>query len=222
MKKILVCLLAIAIMATTCVVFAEEPDAEAVPLYFPCMVTGNKVRERAEANTDCKVICLHNKGDIVNVVDLDPEAEWWELDNGHFMFAEYLELMCSNDSPYATDVEETEDFLVQDEDVPEVVSDDASAPRVFNFAWMHPAGMSKQNAVAQMHNCVLLVTREKYIECYQNDLMVMRIDLTQAFPVAKFCATPSDGEPFEIKYIYEIADLIMRYSTDDSYFVVID
>ena len=110
---------------------------------------------------------------------------------------------------------------MRDEDEPEVV-DDAPAPRVLNFAWMHPADMSKQDAVAQMHNCVLLITREKCIECYQNDQLVMRMDLTQAFPIAKFSATPGDGEPFEIKYIYEIADLIMEYSTDYAYFVVID
>ena len=72
MKKILVFLFALAILATS-FAFAEEVDAEAVPVY-PCMVTGNKVRERAEPNTDCKVICLHNKGDIVNVLDPNPEA----------------------------------------------------------------------------------------------------------------------------------------------------
>ena len=210
MKKILVFLLAIAIMATTCVAFAEEPDAETVPLYYACMVTGNKVRERAEANTDCKVICLHNKGDIVNVVDPDPEAEWWELDNGHFMAAEYLELMCSNDSPYATDVEETE-----------AADNDASMPRVLLFARTEP-NAPKQDVVAMVHNCVLLITREKCIECYQDDQLVLRMDLTQAFPVAKFSGTLADGESFDIRYIYEIADLIKEYSTDYSYFVVID
>ena len=219
MKKILVFLLAIAILATTCIcAFAEEPDAEAVPVY-PCMVTGNKVREREEPNTNCKVICLHNKGDIVNVLDPNPEAEWWQLDNGHFMYAGYLELMCSNDSPYATDVEETEDFLVQDED--EEPENGAGAPRGFYFTRTQP-NAPKQDVVALVHNCVLLLTREKCIECYQNDQLVMRVDLTEAFPTAKFSATPGDGEPFDVRYIYEIADLIMEYSTDYSYFVVID
>ena len=213
MKKILVFLFALAIMATSCA-FAEEPNAEAVPVY-PCMVTGNKVRERAEPNTDCKVICLHNKGDIVNVLDPDPKAEWWQLDNGHFMSAKYLELMCSDDSPYATDVEETEDFLVRDEEPA------GDIPRLLGFtnAWR---GAKKEDVVAYVHNCVLLITRERCIECYLNDKLVLRIDLVLSGAYAKFEVKEGDGEPYQIDYIYEIVDLIKQYSIDNGYFVVID
>ena len=217
MKKILVFLLAIAIMATTCVcVFAEEPDAEAVPVY-PCMVTGNKVRERMEPNTDSKVVCKHNKGDIVNVVDPNPDEDWWQLDNGHYMSAKYLELMCSNDSPYATDVEETEDWLVRDEEDESV----GNLPRLLGFTDA-PIGTKKEDVVAYVHNCVLLITRERCIECYQNDQLTLRIDLELSGQYMKFAVSETGKEPYQVDYIYEITQLIMQHSTDYSYFVVID
>ena len=219
MKKILVCLLAIAIVAVSCVAFAEEPDAETAPLY-PCMVTGNKVRERMGPNTDSKVVCRHNKGDIVNVVDPNPDAEWWQLDNGHYMYAGYLEMMCPDDSPYATDVETTEDWLVQDEEV-ETLEDAGNLPRLFNFtnAARHT---KKEDVVAFAHNCVLLITGERCIECYQDDRLTMRIDLVLAVPYVKFEVKEGDNAPYQIDYIYEIVDLVKQHSTDYSYFVVID
>jgi hypothetical protein len=217
MKKFLVILFAVAILVTSCA-FAEEPEAEAVPLYYPCMVTGNKVRERVAPNTDCEVVCLHKKGDIVNVVDPNPEAEWWELDNGHFMAAKYLELMCSNDSPYATDVE----FLVTDESEEGVTAEEVAACfRLLQYGVASP-GATKEDIVALTHDCVLLITRERCIECYQNDELILRIDLVLSMPYAKFAVSAPNEVTYEVQYIRDVAALVRDYSTDYTHFVVID
>lgn len=65
-----------------------ETTTEVVTLPFTlCYVTGSDVRER-EAPVDGKIVCKHQRGDVVEVED--SFGEWWRLTNGHYMFAEYL------------------------------------------------------------------------------------------------------------------------------------
>jgi hypothetical protein len=210
MKNVLVFLMALVILATSCVAFAEEPNAEAVPLY-PCMVTGNKVRERTEPNTDCEVVCLHKKGDIVNVIDPNPEAEWWQLDNGHYMSAKYLELMCSNDSPYATDVEVIDEVSDELENMSRLLK--------FMNADIHA---KKEDVVAVTHNCILLITQERCMEFYRDDQLYLRIDLVADLTSMKFTVKEVGGATYDVKYISDIANRIMNNSTDYTYFVVLD
>ncbi len=72
--------------------YVVEEDAvalliETISPYTACYVTGSDVRER-EAPVDGKIICEHQRGDIVEVEEMS--GEWWRLSNGRYMFAEYL------------------------------------------------------------------------------------------------------------------------------------
>ena len=214
MKKILVFLMVLAVLVTTCVsVFAEEPEK-----IIPCMVTANRVNERLGPSKRYDSVCQHNKGEIVNVVDTS--GTWWQLSNGHYMHSKYLEPMCSNDvdPEVETIPEETVDpsvWLVVDE------PDFSECIRKFNFAVASP-GVTKEDIVPVVHNCVLLITREQCIECYQNDQMVLRISLVLSTPYVKFAVSEVEGVVYEVRYIRDVAALVQNYSTDDTYFVVID
>lgn len=82
MKKIITFILTLAVLTGCGAIIAEAAMAEKM------FVTGNKVRERTEPNTDCEIVATHNKGKDVEVVAA--ENGWAQLENGNYMSMDYL------------------------------------------------------------------------------------------------------------------------------------
>ncbi len=213
MKKILVFLLVFSMLFGLCAcAFAEEESAG-----IPCMVTGNHVNERTGPSKRYESVCQHNRGEIVYVAEAD--GNWWLLTNGHYMYAKYLEPMCSNDvDPEVEEVEDPNDWLVTDEDEEE---ESGNFPRLLNFVAARP-GSTIEEVVAFTHSCVIMSTRDQCIECYQDDKLICRIQLVLSVPYAKFAVTAGDTAVYEVRYIRDVVDLVKQYSTDYTPFVVID
>lgn len=87
MRKVVLILIVVT-MALSMAAFTPLAEAQAESNVVPCYVTGNDVREREGASTDSKIACKHQRGEVVDVIEMS--GEWWRLTNDHYMFAQYL------------------------------------------------------------------------------------------------------------------------------------
>ena len=85
MKKV-VLFLALFLLVGALPMLVVSATAEGVAV--PCYVTANEVRERETGSITGKIICEHDRGEIVEVIQMT--GEWWQLANGHYMYADYL------------------------------------------------------------------------------------------------------------------------------------
>ena len=231
MKKALAFALAIMTLFCFSVTYGEGAEAREVgDTATPCMVNANRVNERVGPGKRFKSVGQHDKGEVLDVIDMS--GTWWQLANGNYMHSKYLTKMCENDGDPDVEFiveEDGTDADIQDIEVPvapiqtekDPEQEEAGLARRMNFACAL-SGTDKEEVVSKTHNCVLLITREQCIECYQNYQLVLKIQLVLSVPYAKFAVTEQKGAMYEVRYIRDVMNLVLSHSTDDSYFVVID
>ncbi len=64
-----------------------------------CRVTANGVNERLGPSKSYESVRKHDRGEVLSIINTT--GSWWKLTNGHYMMAEFLQMVSSSDVPPA-------------------------------------------------------------------------------------------------------------------------